>query len=149
MKVAISAMGPGLNAAFSPAFGRAPYFVIVEVNGENVSEAKSVPNPGANAPRSAGIMAAQAIINEGVSAVISGSFGPNAYAILSQAGIGMLTCGGATVRDVALAYGQGRCMPAVGPAPGGGFGRGGYGPGYGRGMGRGFGRGRGWGRGGW
>ena len=149
MKVAISAMGPGINAPFSPAFGRAPYFVIVEVNGENVSEVKSIPNPGANAPRSAGIMAAQTLINEGVSAVISGSFGPNAYSVLSQAGIGMFVCGGATVMDVARAYGRNACTPAAAaPPPGIGYGRGmGYGRGYGRGGG--WGRGRGWGRGGW
>ncbi len=148
MKVAVTAMGPGINAAFSPTFGRAPYFVIVDVNGENVSEVKSIPNPGASAPRSAGVMAAQALINEGVSAVISGSFGPNAHAILSQAGIGMYGCSGGTVLDVARAFGAGNCGPAVvgGYGPGAGFGRG-YGRGFGRGGGRG--RGRGWGRGPW
>ncbi len=143
MRVAVTAMGPGINAAFSPTFGRAPYFVIVEIDGENVTDVKSIPNPGANAPRSAGIMAAQALINEGVSAVISGSFGPNAYTVLSQAGIGMYTCGGATVLNVAMAYGQNRCVPAAAGQPP----RMGYGRGFGRGGG--WDRGRGWGRGPW
>ncbi|MDN5358523.1 MAG: hypothetical protein PWP76_366 [Candidatus Diapherotrites archaeon] len=139
MKVAITAMGPGLNAAFSPVFGRAPYFVIVEVDGGNVSEIKSIPNPAAQAARSAGIIAAQTLVSEGVSAVISGSIGPNAHMVLSQAGIGMYSCGGATVLDVARAFAQNACTPITAPGR--------YGPGYGRG--RGWGRGGGWGRGPW
>ncbi|NPA77099.1 MAG: dinitrogenase iron-molybdenum cofactor [Candidatus Diapherotrites archaeon] len=142
MRVAISAAGAGLNAAFVPVFGRSPYFVIVELDGGSVREVKSIPNPAAQAVRSAGIMAAQALIGEGVNAVISGSVGPNAHMVLSQAGIAMYACSGSTVRDVAEALAQNRCTPVSAPA--------GYGPGPSMGYGRGFGRGAGWGRGrGW
>ncbi len=140
MRVAITAAGAGLNAAFVPVFGRSPYFVIVDIDGGSIREVKSIPNPAAQAVRSAGIMAAQALIGEGVNAVISGSVGPNAHMVLSQAGIAMYTCGGATVRDAAEALAQNRCTPISAPA--------GYGPGRGFGRGAGWGRGRGWGRGG-
>ena len=152
MKIAVAANGPGKAAQATPIFGRAPYFVIVDVEGNDVSEIESVQNPGAYQQRGAGIAAAQLLASRGVDAVVAGNVGPNAYTVLSQAGIKMLIARPGTVEENALAAARGELAP-VAPAAGAGFGYGrgfgGAGRGWGRGMGRGFGRGGGFGRGWW
>ena len=46
MRIAISAdSGNGLESVVSPHFGRCPYFVLVDVDGEKVMAVESVANP--------------------------------------------------------------------------------------------------------
>ncbi len=153
MKVAVAASGPGKAAQATPVFGRAPYFVIVEVSGDSVREIESIQNPGAYQARGAGIAAAQLLASKGADAVVAGNVGPNAYTVLSQAGIRMLMARPGTVEENAVAAARGELSPVVAPSGGGlGYGRGfggGFGRGWGRGAGRGYGRGGGFGRGGW
>ncbi len=160
MKVAVSTLPPGgLDAPVNPQFGRTPVFTIVEVDsGGNVLNVKIVPNPGSQAVHGAGPLAAQTVAQEGVNAVISGNFGPNAYQALAGFGISLyIAPPNITVRDAIRMLVAGQLAPAaaagVGPGFGAGQGRGmgrGGGMGQGRGMGRGgMGRGRGFGYSGW
>ena len=66
MMIAVSASEKGLEAPAVSIFGRAPYFVIVDVKGADVKLAEDIQNPGAREDRGAGIVAAQTIINKGV-----------------------------------------------------------------------------------
>ena len=158
MRVLISASGPDLNSPVDPRFGRAPYYIVVE--SENPEDFRSFPNPQAQAPSGAGIAAAQMVIQEGVQAVISGAFGPNAQAVLQSAGIKIFNApAGITVAQAIEMLRNGNLSETpMGPGPDFGTGYGpGYGPGFGPGGGWGRGRGRGgrggkgggWGRGGW
>ena len=150
MKIAIAATGPGLDSPATGVFGRAPYFVVVETDGNNVRVLENLANPAAHQARSAGIIAAQALASKGVDAVVSGNVGPNAYTVLTQAGIRVFMATPGTVKENAVAAAQGKLQPIMAPQYGPGPG---MGPGYGRGMGfgrgRGLGRGGGWGRGPW
>ncbi len=146
MRVAVAASGPGLDSPATGVFGRAPYFVIVETDGNNANLIENLANPAAYQARSAGIIAAQTLASKGVDAVVSGNVGPNAYTVLSQAGIRVLMAAPGTVRDNAIAAAKGQLQPIAAPQYGPKLG---MGPGYGRGRGFGRGRGGGWGRGPW
>lgn len=158
MKIAVSSTGQDLNALVDARFGRCQYFVIVD---PETMEFEAAPNPSLSAMHGAGIQTAQMIASKGVSMVLTGDCGPNAFQTLSSAGIGVIVGASGTVRDAVEKYTRGELQPSsqanvqghfgmvgtgpaspVGPGTGTSFGMGG-----GRGMGRGRGAGRGMGRG--
>ena len=87
MRIAFVSEGEGsLDDEVSPRFGRAPTFVIVELNGE-IKEVKVVKNPGVGSSGGAGIKAVQKMVDEKVDVVVAGNFGPNSLAALDGLGI--------------------------------------------------------------
>ncbi len=145
MKIAISAAGTSLDADAEPRFGRCPYFIIAD---PETMEFEAMDNSASMAAGGAGISAAQAIVNKGVQAVLTGNCGPNAYQVLSAAGIQVVTGVSGKVRDVIEGYRSGRFKASAQPNVPDHFGLGSAscaGPGMGRGMGRGCGKGRGMG----
>jgi predicted Fe-Mo cluster-binding NifX family protein len=80
MKIAISSTEKGKDALADKRFGRCPYFVIFDTE---TKEIKSLENKGVMASEGAGVAAAQQILDEKVSAVITGYVGPNAMQILN------------------------------------------------------------------
>ena len=135
MKVAVSATGPSLDAQVDPRFGRCQYFTVVD---PDTMELETVENKGAVAGGGAGIATAQTITGKGIEAVLTGNCGPNAFQVLSAAGIKVVTGVSGTVRDVVLAYKAGKYEASSQPNVPGHFGTG-------KGMGGGMGRGRGMG----
>ena len=128
MRIAVSASGPTLDAEVDPRFGRCRYFIIVDP--ENM-EFEMVENSGALAGGGAGIATAQTIADKGVEAVLTGDCGPNAFQVLSAAGIKVVTGASGTVRDAVQSYKTGHLQPSSQPNVPGHFGMG-----RGRGMGR-------------
>jgi len=136
MKIAISATGPTLDAEVDPRFGRCQYFIIAD---PETMAFETIDNASAASSGGAGISAAQMIAGKGVEAVLTGNCGPNAYQVLSPAGIKVITGVSGKVKDVIAEYKLGTYSAAqqanvpdhFGMGAGGGFGRGG-----GRGMGR-------------
>lgn len=144
MKVAVSAVGTGLDAAVEPRFGRCPFFVIVDAD---TMQFEDVPNTSQYASSGAGIQAAQAIASKGALVVLTGNVGPNAYQALSSAGIQTITGVTGTVREAVTRYKKGELKAVFAPTSPMGYGMGGgFGMGRGRGGGRGMGRGMGMGR---
>jgi len=145
MKIAISATGTNLDAEVDPRFGRCQYFIIVD---PETMQFEAVENTSAMASGGAGISAAQMIAGKGVEAVLTGNCGPNAYQVLSPAGIKVITGVSGKVKDAVQSYKSGQLQPGSPPSGGGGSGQG-SGPGMGRGggMGKGMGRCRGGGGG--
>lgn len=135
MKIAVSASAPGLDAEVDPRFGRCPYFVIVD---PETKQFEAMENPAIMASGGAGISSAQAIAGKGVSAVLTGNCGPNAYQVLSAAGVGILTGVSGKVSDAVDAYNSGKYQHTGQPTVDAHFG---MGAGAGRGMGRGMGKG--------
>lgn len=87
MKIAVASTGPTLESRVDLRFGRCPFFVVVEIEDQKIKEWKAIQNQAATAMGGAGIQAAQLVANEGVEAVICGNIGPNAFGVLSEAGI--------------------------------------------------------------
>jgi len=143
VKVAVSAMGPGLDAEVDPRFGRCAYFVIVDTDSEEAGP-EIIENQGASATGGAGIQTANMMVNKGVDAVLVNNIGPNAMQVLNAAGIKVYTGVGGTVKETLEMFKNGQLSliseENVGPHAGMGMGKG-MGKGFGMGMGRGRGMG--------
>jgi predicted Fe-Mo cluster-binding NifX family protein len=135
MKIAISAMGATLDAEIDPRFGRCQYFIIVDPDTMNF---EVVDNSSGMGSGGAGISTAQLIAGKGVEAVLTGNCGPNAYQVLSAAGIKVITGVSGKVKDAIQSYKSGKLQTSSQPNVAGHFGMG-RGGGMGRGMRRGMG----------
>lgn len=128
MKIALSASEPTLDAEVDPRFGRCRYFIIIDPGN---MEFEAVENSGAQVGGGAGIATAQMITEKGVEAVLTGNCGPNAFQVLSAAGIKVVTGVSGKVRDTVQGYKAGSLQPASQPNVPGHFGKG---MGHGRGR---------------
>ena len=169
MKIAVSSTGPTLDDTVEPRFGRCAYFLIVDPNSLDF---EPIENPNIALGGGAGIQSAQLMANKGVSVVLTGNCGPNAFKTFGAAGVQVITGISGQVRqaverfkadefsaapgaNVESHFGTGRDVGGgtgggMGGDTGGGMGRGtggGMGGGMGRGMGGGMGRGMGGGMG--
>ena len=133
MKLCVSSTGKEKGSHVDTAFGRAPFFLIVDMKSMDV---KVLENPAAAAGHGAGIAAAQVVSDAGVDAVLSGYVGPNAFNALQTSGIRIFE--GATendtVQEVIDRFARGEYKEKTTPT---------VGPGCGRGKGGGMGKGRG------
>ncbi len=84
MKIAISISGNTPDSPFDARFGRATAFYIVDMD---TGQGQVFDNPALTASGGAGVQAAQFVARQGVAAVVSGAFGPNAFDTLAAAGV--------------------------------------------------------------
>ena len=154
MKIAISSTGPNLDDAVDPRFGRCPYYLFVN---PATLEFEALANPNFELGGGVGIQSAKLMVDKRVSAVLTGSCGPNAIQVLTQGKIQVVTGVAGNVREVVLQFSAGslRTAPEAQSAsnlqsgdgqrvrPGKAGGGRGMGGGGGRGMGGGDGRGMG------
>jgi len=131
MKIAVSASGDNLDSNVDQRFGRCPYFIILETEGNEIKSHKVINNQATEAMRGAGIQAAQTVANKGAEVVITGNIGPNAFNVLSQTGIKVVTGVSGKVGEVVKKYLNGELKETTQPTVG-----------FGSSMGRGLGRGR-------
>lgn len=136
MKVAISAIGPSLDAEVDPRFGRCQYLIVAD---PDTMEFESTENTNIMAGGGAGISTAQMVANMGVQVVLTGNCGPNAYQTLSAAGIQVITGVSGSVKEAIEGYKTGKFQAISGPSVGAHSGMGGGMGGGGRGMGMGMG----------
>ena len=167
MKIAVTSMGPTLDDTVEVRFGRCAYFLIIDTA---TMQCEPIENPNLALGGGAGIQSAQLMSEKGVTSVLTGNCGPNAFNVFSQAGIQVIVGVSGPVRNAVEQFKRGafssagepsvashfgvtaspadpapRGQSAIGPlGQGGGMG---FGMGGGRGMGRGMGGGRGMGQG--
>ena len=111
MTIVVSTTAPDLDAAVDPRFGRAAFFIAVD---PTTMAWQAHPNGAVNAMGGAGTQSAQFVAGLKAEAVVSGAFGPNAYAGLEAAGIAMFLCGqAATARQAVEEYQAGRLERAA------------------------------------
>jgi len=133
MKICVTASGEGLDSEVDPRFGRCAYFIIYDPETRSV---ESIANASTAASGGAGVKAAEAIANEGISILLTGSVGPNAFSIFAELGIDVQVGAKGTVREAIRQYEAGKLEAISSPNSGPGFGMK-----KGGGMGRGIGRG--------
>ncbi len=97
MKVAVSSKGTERTSPVDPRFGRAPYFVVVDTEGD---ETQGLENPGALAGTGAGVAAAQLISDAGAEVVITNAVGPHAWTALGSGGIDVYEAARGTVDEM-------------------------------------------------
>lgn len=84
MKIGLSSSGKDLGSSLDLRFGRAPYFIIYDLE---TNEYETIKNKGAQASGGAGIAAAQQLIDQSIEAVITSRVGPNAHELLVDSDI--------------------------------------------------------------
>lgn len=102
MKIAITAQGKDQMAAVDDRFGRARGFYIYDDEkntGEYIDNGQN-----SESAQGAGIQAAQTVIDQGASILITGNVGPKAYAALSAGGVTIYTGAKGTVWDAIEDY---------------------------------------------
>ncbi|MBC8391214.1 MAG: NifB/NifX family molybdenum-iron cluster-binding protein [Deltaproteobacteria bacterium] len=144
MKIAVTSTGPALEDAVDARFGRCAYFLIID---PDTMEFEATANPNLTLGGGAGIQSAQLMAEKGVSVVLTGNCGPNAFQVFGAAGIQVIAGVNGQVRQAVQQYTSGalaNTTPSsmqgqVSPGMGGGIARiGGMGRGGGKGRGRRF-----------
>ena len=98
MRIAISADdGNGLDSVVSPHFGRCPYFVLVDLDGQEVKAVNAVANPFYGNHRPGQVPAL--ISSYGVDVMLTGGMGHRAIAYFGEFGIQPVTGAAGTVRQ--------------------------------------------------
>ncbi len=113
MKIAISSTGGKPESPMDARFGRAGYFQIFDTDTE---EYEAIDNTtGRDAMQGAGVQAGELIAGTGVSILITGHCGPNAYRVLSGAGVKVMLCSSGTVENAVEKFMKGDLKEAAGP----------------------------------
>lgn len=97
MRVAVSCAGTTRGERVEPRFGRARYFLVVDTTTDVVEVVENVQNR--NAAQGAGIQSAQAVVNAGAAALVTGHCGPKAFKVLRAAGVSVHLVNGGTVDE--------------------------------------------------
>lgn len=84
MKIAVSTDGQDLGSRVSPVFGRCPYFVMIEMEDNEIINFQVLENPAISQSSGAGTAAAQLVGDEGAEVIISGAVGPRAFTALKK-----------------------------------------------------------------
>lgn len=110
MKIAISSLGPGLEAEVDQHFGRAKWLIIYD---SQTGEVENIDNSATcQLVQGAGIKAAELIVEKKCTSVITGRLGPKALRALQQAGVkGYINASG-TVKEAVSAFQAGKLPEA-------------------------------------
>jgi predicted Fe-Mo cluster-binding NifX family protein len=120
VKICVTSAGNTLDALVDPRFGRAAYLTIVD--SESMAF-EAVSNAAAGAMGGAGIQAAQTLANRGVSVLITGNVGPNAFQALKSSGVKIVVGASGTIREVIEKFKRGELKETGSPTVEGHFGK--------------------------
>ncbi|HON58308.1 MAG TPA: NifB/NifX family molybdenum-iron cluster-binding protein [Smithella sp.] len=102
MKIAVTTSGNDLNAPLDSRFGRAPKFLIYDLETKTFEIIDNKQN--LNAAQGAGIQSAQNIVQLGAKALVTGHCGPKAFRVLKSAGVKIYNTSAATVAEALDLY---------------------------------------------
>ena len=105
MRVAITATGPELSSPLDQRFGRARYLLIVDTPDSVVAAVDN--QAGVDASQGAGIQAAQSVIDNNTSILITGHCGPKAFRALKAGGVHVYLAPDGTVAEAIAAFRSG------------------------------------------
>jgi predicted Fe-Mo cluster-binding NifX family protein len=98
MKIVVTSTGNSLESEVDQRFGRAPYFIVYDIDEDAFSVIDNKQN--IETASGAGIQSAQNIINSGAQTVITPNCGPKAFRVLSTAGIKVFSCKNGIIKDI-------------------------------------------------
>ena len=113
MKMCITAQGDSEDAQVDPRFGRCAYFCFYDTDTGEFSFER---NGFTHATGGVGVQSSQHMVTRGVSAIVTGQVGPNAYRALQAAEIPVYTGAQGTVSEAVRQYESGELEAAVGPS---------------------------------
>lgn len=97
MKIAISSRETTLVGSLDERFGRAPHFIIYDLEKDSYHCIDNTQN--LNSAQGAGIQSAQTIANTGVDALITGNVGPKAFQVLERAAVDIYLTKATTIKE--------------------------------------------------
>lgn len=112
MKIAITSIDGTIDGMVDERFGRTKKIVIFDTETNSHETIDNTTNM--NAAQGAGIQTAQNVIQAGAKAVISGHLGPNAFRVVSAAGVEVFTASNMTVREALESYKNGKLSKLAG-----------------------------------
>ena len=117
MRIAISAQdNHGLDSTIAQHFGRCPYYVFVDIEGEEITQVAAQPNPFFSAHQPGQVPAF--IKSQNADMMITGGIGRRAIALFEQYQIQIFSGANGTARE-ALTQALGGNLPGAVPCAGG------------------------------
>ena len=110
MRVAFTTSGDTLDSALDQSFGRAPKFLIYDLDKNSFEVIDNQQN--VDAAQGAGIQAAETIARSEAKSLVTGHCGPKAFRVLSAAGIKVYNTDAPTVASALEAFRAGKLQPA-------------------------------------
>jgi predicted Fe-Mo cluster-binding NifX family protein len=110
MKVVFTTSGDSLAAPLDSRFGRAPKFLVYDLESETFEIVDNQRN--LNAAQGAGIQAAETVARLGAASLVTGHCGPKAFRALAAAGIQIFCTAASTVAEALDEYKSGRLEEA-------------------------------------
>ena len=110
MKVVFTTSGDDLAAPLDSRFGRAPKFIVYDLDNETFEVFDNFQN--LNAAQGAGIQSAETVARLGAKALVTGHCGPKAFRVLQAAGIKIFTTDATTVAEALALYRAGKLAEA-------------------------------------
>jgi len=101
MKIAVTSQGEDMKSLVDQRFGRAKYFIAVDLESGEFQYHSNMVN--VNAAQGAGIQSAQKVADLGVEGIITGHVGPKAWSVLKAAGIKVFTVSNQVTVEEAVA----------------------------------------------
>lgn len=106
MKIAFTTSGNELNAPLDSRFGRAPKFLVYDLDSEAFEVVDNQQN--LNAAQGAGIQSAETVARLGANALVTGHCGPKAFRVLLAAATKIFNTDAATVAEALEQYRAGK-----------------------------------------
>lgn len=132
-RVCVTSTGASEQDAVDPRFGRCAYYMISD---GPTTDMRAVENTARMLGNGAGIQAAQMLANMGITIVLTGDLGPNAFRVLRASGIRTFRTLGGTVQEAVADYLDGKLAEIDGPTGPGHHGGRGFGPRWQQGQGQ-------------
>ncbi len=105
IKIALPADGADLTSNIFEHFGRAPYFLIITIENNEIKNVEAIPNPSINSHMPGEIP--RLLISKGVSVLIVRGIGRRARYYLQQSNIEIITGAEGKIIDIVKAYVRG------------------------------------------
>ena len=106
MKIVFTTSGDNLGAPLDSRFGRAPKFLVYDLENDTFEIVDNRQN--LNAAQGAGIQSAQTVAGLGANALVTGHCGPKAFRVLLTAGVKIFNTDAKTVAEALEQYREGK-----------------------------------------
>lgn len=108
MKIALPVTENHSRGNVCPSFGRAPYYLFYD---PELAQENYLENPAANSPGGAGIQAAQFLVNQKATVVLTPRLGENAAQVLKEAALLIYQTNSESIQESILAFQENRLNP--------------------------------------
>jgi predicted Fe-Mo cluster-binding NifX family protein len=113
MKVIVTSEGPEYTSDIAARFGRAPWFIAVDLDSGDREPIANDQN--LNAAQGAGIQSAQTVVNSGAEVLLTGHCGPKAFRTLAAGGVRVFLGVSGTVVEAVERFRSGELDAAAAP----------------------------------